>query len=1126
MQNFTNYAKRFYAAFNSILPIPNILFIMRLSVFCGAVLLLSANLMAAEKTKAQNIIDVKVTLTVQDQSLKSALKKLQAESGFNIFYSSSIVDKYTDVSLSPGAKTVEEALSQLLSNTNLDFRQNENEIIIFQKKTTNTVQQAEISVSGIVRDESRNPIPGVTVQSVHNRHNATATDQNGIFGIKVDNLNDTLRLSFVGYRTENVPLRGRNSIEITMHPDVGGLSEVQVIGYGKTSKRDNTGAVSSITAADLGKEVIDNPLEGLQGHIAGMEITQDNGLPGAALRVSIRGAYDPVSAAGYLPLYVIDGVPFTLFNGGQPATDNLNAYGTEGANGGVSPFSLIAPEDIERIDILKDADATAIYGSRGANGVVLITTKKGKQGKTVVNFNVNNGVGKVAHFIPMMNTEEYLAMRTQAYNNSGETISADNGAPDLTVWSQTEDKDWQKYFLGGTAHTTNATGTVSGGDANNTFLLTGTYRNQGTVFPGNYGSNTFSGRLSAGHKSTDQKFDAEASVNYTYMGTNLPSTDLSTLYNLPPNYPIYNADGSLNWTDTNPLSVFMQPTTASTTNLLTNLDLSYKLFTGFTLKANLGYSLTRLTQLQEMPASSQNPAYSPQSSLGSTDNQNSNYIIEPQAQYTTQIGKGKLDAVVGTTFQQTIATGIYLNGTGYSSDLLLNTLAAAGQVSVYYNNYSLYKYTAVFGRVNYNWDEKYIIDGTFRRDGSSRFGADNQFGNFGAIGGSWIFTQEDAMKNISWLNFGKLRASYGVTGNDQIPNYQYLALFSPGGTYYSYAGSSTLLSNTIPNPNLQWEISKKLDAAIELGFFKSRILLKADYYRNRNSDILTYTTVPQQTGNNAYLGNLNAVIQNKGWEFELTTINVQNKDFSWTTNINATINRNKLLSFPDLSQSFYANDYVVGQPVVNPMLFHYTGVDPKTGLPTFQDKNGDGNYDASDMSLAPYGHPWYGGLTNVITYKGVSLDFTFQYNHRMGYKDATLNGQYSPFGSTPMNQSTDYLNRWTAPGSKGYFPAANVDYDPSYGYLAQSDFNWGDASFLKLKTVSLNWTLPKTWVQHLAMSNAQVYLQGQNIATWAKQKYVYDPETTVDGTGPALGTGAYVAFPQLRTIVLGLNVTF
>jgi len=1129
MQKKTAFAKRVFYPFFNIYSRINWLFIMKLSVCCGAILACSLSLLASSKTSGQSIGKEKITIQVQHQSLKAALQKVQDQSGFSIFYPSALVNAYTDVSVDNENRSVAETLDLLLKGTNLIYHQDGNKIIISQNlvKAKEIVTDKAIHIIGIVRDDKDQPIAGVTVQSKSNWKLSTATDQNGHFYIDLPSANDILIFRFIGYNSKEIAIAGQTSIQVRLETAAGSLDEVQIIGYGQTTRRDNTGSVSSITAKDLSKETIDNPLEGLQGRIAGVQITQDNGLPGAALRVNIRGAYDPASQAGFIPLYVIDGVPFTLFNGGSPASDNLNAYGTDGANGGISPFSMIAPEDIERIDILKDADATAIYGSRGSNGVVLITTKKGAKGRTLFNFNVNNGIGEISHYIPMMDLQQYLDLRKDAYAAAGETPSADNGGLDLTSWSQTNSTNWQKYFLGGTAHNTNATASISGGDAQNDFLLSSTYRKQGTVFPGDYGSNSFSGRLNAGHKSADNKFSIDASVNYGYMSTDLPNTDLTAVYNLPPNYPLYNTDGSLNWDVTNPLSYLQSNTTAQTTNLIANANLSYNVFQGFTLRANLGYSNTRLKQQQEEPASAQNPAYSPISSLTYTDNDNSNYIIEPQAEYTRQIGKGKLDAIAGTTFQQNLSSGIYLYGTGYASDALLGSLLGASKVVTYYNNYSLYKYNAFFSRVNYNWEGKYIIDATFRRDGSSRFGENHRFGNFGAVGASWIFTDEEFAKNLSFLSFGKLRGSYGVTGNDQIPNYQYFSLYQAAGSAGAYDGYPVLNPSNIANPNLSWERTNKLDAALELGFLHDRILLKTDYYRNRSSNILTYQAVPTQTGTSSFLGNLDATVQNKGFEFELNTINITNSNLKWTTNINLTFNRNKLLAFPGLSTSYYASSYIIGQPTDVALLYHYTGPDPKTGLPTFQDKNGDGSIDyANDRYIAPYGHPYYGGITNSIAYKSFDLDFTFQYNHRMGYKNATLTYAYSPLGSSYQNETTAILNRWTAPGSSGYFPAASVNYDPSYSNLPSSDFNWGDASYLKLKTVSLNYSLPKNWIKSAGISNATIYLQGQNLYTWAKQKYVYDPDTTVDGAGPAPGTGSIIAFPQLRTIVLGLNCTF
>lgn len=1065
-----------------------------------------------------------VSINVKDAAISKVISTIEKKTPYKFVYNNNLFPADTKVDISVTDQSVAEVLNKILIHTGFTYKVLPGNLIVLTK--LNQVVQP-IRVSGMVVDEDGNPLPGITVRSKTDRHASTATDENGHFHLDLNNNEDVLIFSYMGYATQEIAVGKNPSLKIVLKQAAGNLDEVQVIGYGTTTKRENTGAVSSITAVELGRQTVDNPLTALQGHIAGMQITQDNGLPGAGVRVNIRGAFNGISQAGFLPLYVIDGVPFTLFNGGSPASDNLNSYGASGANGGVSPFSMINPDDIERIDILKDADATAIYGSRGANGVVLITTKKGGKGKTTINVNVNHGIGDVAHFIPMMNTQEYLTMRKEAFANAGITPTTTN-AKDLKVWDQNADTDWQKWGLGNTAQNTNASVAVSGGDAQNSFLFSSAYRKEGTVYRGDYGANTFSNRLNTGHKSMNGKFSIDVSVNYTYMDTFLPIEDLaSDLYKLAPNYPLYNPDGSVNWTSNSPLSYLKQNIKAQTSNLISNMNLAYKVLPGLTLKANVGYTLTSLHQQQPIPASSQNPAGTTKSTLVYTDNDNNNYILEPQATYNKTIGKGTLEALVGTTFQQNKATGIYLTGSGYSNESLINSLLSASSVTTSYNNNSTYKYTAFFGRVNYKWDEKYIIDGTFRRDGSSRFGENHRFGNFGAAGASWIFKQEDFMKGLNFLSFGKLRGSYGITGNDQIPNYQYYALNTVAGSSYSYGGTAVTYPSNIANPDLHWETTKKLDAALELGFFKDRISLKTDYYRNRTSNLLTYISLPAQSGLSSYMGNLNAEVQNKGWEFELNTVNIAQKDFRWTTSINLTINRNKLLSYANLATSSYSNTYVVGQPTDIVMLYHYTGVNPATGLPAVQDKNNDGTITyASDRSIAKYGHPYYAGLTNTVTYQSFSLDFTFQYNHRYGYLNNTLASNYSPYGYSYTNQSTALLNRWTQAGDQAFYPQASVTSNSAYSTLASSDYNWGDASYLKLKTVSLNYVLPKTFLNKIKLSNATVYLQGQNLYTWAKQKYTYDPETTVPGTGSGLGTGQYIALPQIRTIVLGLNCSF
>lgn len=1075
----------------------------------------------------------KLTYTAKNITIDQVFKEIEKQTNYRVLYATNTLNDAAKVSVSFKNTSVKEVVEYLLKDKQLTYDIQLNTVLIKRKERSFIDKIASVFTSsrfnGRIVDENNSPLVGATI-TVKGSKKYAVSGSTGAFVLDLEE-NDVLIISYIGYETKELKVtRGllqsgvASLLDIKLSLAASSLDQVQIIGYGSTTKRNNTGAVSSITAEEIGKQTVDNPLLALQGRIAGVQITQDNGLPGAGARMNIRGAYTGVSGAGYIPLYIIDGVPFTLFNGAQPATDNLNANGVSAANGGVSPFSIIAPEDIERIDILKDADATAIYGSRGSNGVVLITTKKGSKGKTAFNFNVNSGVSNVAKYIPMMNTQEYLATRRAAFARSGVTPTAAN-ALDLTVWDQNAYTDWQKYFIGQTGHTTNATGSVSGGNAQNSFLFSSTYRKQSTVFDGDFGATTFSSRINAGHKSSDGRFNIDGSVNYTYMKNLLPSTDLSTIYNLAPNYPLYNANGSVNWTTTSPLSYNAKTTNAQTTNLFTNVNLSYRIMDGLVVKTNLGYTSTRLKQQQINPASSQNPASAQVSLLRYTDNDNNNYIIEPQAVYTTKIGEGNLEALIGTTFQQTKATGIFLTGTGYNNENLINSLASASSVVTSYSADAIYSYTAVFGRLNYNWQGKYIVDGTYRRDGSSRFGGNNKFGNFGAVGASWIFTQEDFMKNLSFLSFGKLRASYGITGNDQIPNYGYLALYSSAGSSNNYDGTSTYIPSNIQNPDLKWETNKKLDVAVELGFLNDRILLKADYYRNRVSNLLNFITIPSQTGSTGYTANLNATVQTKGFEFELNTINVSAGDFKWSTNLNLTISRNKLLAFDNLENTFYANSYIIGQPTDIRKFYKYTGVNTATGLATYQDLNGDGSISFSgDRYVGYYGHPYYAGMNNSLSYKGFALDFMFQYNHRYGVLNSTLSS--SPAGINYTNMSTALLDRWGAVGDTALFPAASTVNDPSYGNLSSSDVNWGDASYLRLKTVSLNYTFPKAIASKLKLSNLGVYVQGQNIYTWAKQKFTYDPETTLPGTGPGLGTGQYIAFPQVRTIVFGLNCSF
>ncbi|MBV4360193.1 SusC/RagA family TonB-linked outer membrane protein [Pinibacter aurantiacus] len=1105
-----------------------------------AILLLAACLQVSARGFSQL-----VSISQKNASLQTVFKEIEKQTGYQFFYKENVLQHASTVTINVKNATLKQALDACFSNQPLTYGIVDKIIVVKNKQqeapktevlTAPEAQQiAEgIRVKGVVKDNTGRPIASVSVV-IPGTPLGSMTNASGEYLIDNAPENAQLLFSYIGFESQTINIKGRAVINVTLELAKVAMDEMVVIGYGTTTKRLNTGAVSSIKSTDIAKQTIDNPLTAMQGRMPGVVITQDNGLPGGGVRMQIRGLGS--AGAGTIPLYIVDGVPFTLFNGGQPVSDALNAYGTSGANGNISPFSMIAPEDIERIDVLKDADATAIYGSRGANGVVLITTKKGnKGGKTLFNFNVNSGIAKVNHYIPMMNTQQYLTMRRQAFANSGVTPTVSN-AKDLLVWDTTAYTDWQKWAIGGTAHTTNATASVSGGNQQNSFLFSTTYRRQGTVFPGDFINNTLSSRLNAGHKSLNGKFSIDAAISYSYMDSKIPPVDLSTFYNMAPNYPIYNSNGKFNFTLENPVADLLKKYSSQTTNFISSVNIAYKILPSLTAKANLGYTITGLEQTKTNPASSQNisatatpDVIAKANKLTYANNTNTNYIVEPQLEYLKNISNGKLQLLAGTTFQQNKSNGVYLSGSGYSSEALITSISSAATVTANYSNYSLYKYNAVFARANYNWEDKYILDGTFRRDGSSRFGPDHRFGNFGAVGAAWVFTKEDFMNKADFLSFGKLRASYGITGNDQISNYLYNALYSSAWSGYSYMGTGTLVQYSPANPELHWESTKKLDIALELSFLRDRISLKTDFYQNRSGNQLLYIYMPSQSGFTSYTGNLNALIQNKGWEFELNTTNILKKDFTWTTSINLTLNRNKLLEFPDLATSSYASTYVIGQPIDVPLLYHFTGIDKASGIPTFLDVNKDGSIGYSDDRLpAKIGTPYFGGITNSFSYKGFTLDFTFQFNHRYGYVNNTLNDyhtSYYPYGYSYYNQSAPIVDSWTPSNPNAKYPAAGVNYSNDISNLAGSDFNWGNTSFVKFKTLSLAYSLPKKWLSRAGISTASIYAQGQNLYTWAKQKYTYDPETTQPGTGSGLGTGTYIAFPQLRTMVLGLNVSF
>ncbi|MBO9572684.1 MAG: SusC/RagA family TonB-linked outer membrane protein, partial [Chitinophagaceae bacterium] len=908
-------------------------------------------------------------------------------------------------------------------------------------------------------------------------------------------------------------------IIVSLEKNISQLDEVQYIAYGTTSRRFGVGNTASIKAADIEKQPVQNPLFALQGRVPGLLVTQNTGLANGAFTVRIQGRNSIGSKND--PLIVVDGVPIAFETFGANINDPLS--GGTGRSGN-NPINFINPANIESIDILKDADATAIYGSRAANGAILITTKKGKAGKIKVSLGLQEGYGKVAHKVNMLNTRQYLDMRYEAFRNDGLTINS-GVYNDLQVWDTTKYTDWQKELIGGTARYSNFTASVSGGTSTIQYLVGGTLNRTTTVFPGNDASKTGNIHFNLSTASVNQRFKLSITGSYGINGNGVPSTDLTrAALLLAPNAPsLYNADGTLNWAPNaagaatwgNPLASSQYAGYDFSTNSLTsNALLSYSIFHGLTLRSSFGYNSFQTNSFFEVTANAGPPETRENSSNAAYFNNLNSYswIAEPQLIFNRTIGKTSIDALAGGTFQKNFAEFTSVRGSGFVNDLLIRDLNSASSIEGGYDN-TVYRYNALFGRLNFQFDKKYIFNITARRDGSSRFGENNLFNNFWSVGAGWIFTEEKGTGNmLSFLSFGKFRFSYGTTGNDGIGDYAYLNAYSSTLSSIPYQGATGLWTSGIANPYLEWEETRKLMGGIDLGFFKDRILFNLTYQRNRSSNQLQGYPLASFTGQSGFLTNRPATVQNTSWEFSLTTSNIKAKDFTWTTMANLTIPRNKLVAYPGIEETSLAkglDGVIVGQPLGTLPYYHYLSVDPGVGLYTSSNENKEPVFgfpsDEARNILISTDPAYYGGIVNTFGYKGFSLDFLFQFTRQKGPRNLYFfNGMSQPgeFSSEYSNQPVSVLNRWQKPGDDQPIQRFTTGFGTPSVTQTEEYFSW-DASYIRLKNVSLSWQIPNSWSEKMHLQSGSVYFRGQNLATITKYSGL-DPETQNSTTLPPL----------------------
>ncbi|HEY4286362.1 MAG TPA: SusC/RagA family TonB-linked outer membrane protein [Puia sp.] len=1115
-----------------------------------------------------------ITLHEKQASLPSIFDKIRQQTGYDFLVTKNIVKDIRPISIELEKVPLKSALEKVFAGLPLEFEIFDKSILVRKKKpaaagsdqTTATTGEDPIVVRGRVMDTTGTGLGQASIDVSGEKRRKYITNARGEFEISLIQPGDTIHVSYVGYIDKNVVYtKNNNYIYIRLAISQSVLDQTVVQAYGTTSRRYSIGDISTVTAEDIAKQPVSNVALALQGRVPGLLVTPlGGGVPGAAIHLQVRGqnTVNPNQGSSRTntnllynqPLILVDGIPTAMQN--NTPTQLLNSFVAGAGSAGLSPINGINPADIESISILKDADATSIYGSQGANGVIIITTKRGKSGKTQFNINVNTGPNSPVENLKMLHTQPYLQLRRTALaldsiNLATAPSYVQSSFPDVLNFDTTKYTDFVKKFFNGNPMNTDVHASISGGSGSDSYILSGGYTRSAYNLPGNFADNRLSFHSGAHHTSLDRKFNLDFGADLSYDKNNSAVTATAAgAMGLPPDYPdFFTPSGALAWNYNGfalnqIFATLRQPYSIEQFSTNINIKADYEIIPGLRASVLAGYSRADNKEYSAMPRSAQDPS---SNSINATADFSSSIgqsiDIEPQLNYRKYIGKGVLTVLAGGTYTRKASSSTEQDGSGYPDDALLQTIQAARTVMAY-DNSSIYKYVAGFGRINYIHDGKYIINLTGRRDGSSNFGPNHQFGNFGSAGLGWIFSEEKGFKNaLPFISFGKLSGDYGTNGTDGVAAYMFqpfYKIFNSNPT--TFQGSIPFIPNNLDNPNYTWASKHAINVHIDLGFLKDRILLGASWYQNRTGNQLTASPLSSITGFSSVVENMNANVQNRGVEFTLSTKNIQTKDFTWTSTFNISANRNKLISFPGLDHSAYSGTYEIGKPVTLLYGFKYAGLNPTNGVYQFYKGNGKSlanllAYDSTALNYTPLSKggdevvlgnsepAFYGGLGNSFTYKGISLSMFFQFSkaYAANYQSAVYSigvpGSMTNFPAfiqdqlwTSPNDKNAVLERpTTVNGSTKTAQAASK----AEGYFIASSGAYSDDFYVRLKTLSISYSLPRKWVKTMHMTNFNVYINAQNVLTFTNYKYG-DPEMP----------GQMVGIPTQRIIAGGLSVSF
>ncbi|AFD05453.1 SusC/RagA family TonB-linked outer membrane protein [Solitalea canadensis] len=964
------------------------------------------------------------------------------------------------------------------------------------------VMAQDVVVTGKVVTANNEPLPGVSV-TVKGTTKGTATDGNGAYTVKAPS-NATLTFNFIGYVGQEISVGSRTTINVTLKEDALNLEQVVVIGYGTQKKKDLTGAVAVVSSKDFESRPNTQFADVLSGKTAGVQVISPSGKPNAGFNIRIRGTSTVTS--GSQPLYIVDGVPTT-------DTRSIN------------------PNDIENLTVLKDASAAAIYGASGSNGVVLITTKRGKTGETKIDFSAYGSTSSVWKRQDVLNADQYKSLMSELGY--------------ITDWSKyTANTDWQdEIFRNGAAQ--NYQLSASGGNDKTTYFFSGGWlKNDGVV------RNNTMDRLNF-KVSLDQKVNnwLTAGVNANFSKWHdVDITDntgvarggvLLGVQATPPVIGIYNTDGSftgnpfkLSWE--NPVSSTDAPIQDYYNNrLLGNVYGEAKILPELKFRSSLGldYTTTKYDYFLDPFRTDWGRA---NSGIGRTESNLNNYwISENTFTYNKTLGaKHDLTALAGFVASKNTWELTKMEVKGYAGTAV--TTVNGGSTIVSSDGTKQEKSNASFiSRLGYTYDNKYLFTANFRADASSVFGPNNKWGYFPSVSAGWRISEEDFFKNVSFINDLKLRAGWGLVGNDQIANYAWFGLINTGANYP--IGGSILPGNypgSIQNEDLKWEETVQTNIGLDVALLNSRISLSADAYVKNTKDLLLNLPVPTATGFDNGLINAGKV-RNKGIEFILSTRNLVNK-FKWSTDFNISFNRNEVIDvkgLPIYSGDIYdrGNASVVKEGLPLGSFYGYIseGVDPATGNMKYKDVNGNKSFDQGDRTVIGDANPdFIYGLTNTFSYKNWGLNLFLQ---GVQGNDILNASRIETEGLLDFkNQSAAVLKRWTKPGQITDIPKAEVN-NKSNSEVSTRFIE--DGSYLRVKSLTLSYDFTSAALKRLKLGTLRLYVTGENLLTFTNYKG-FDPEVSVYGNSteakvaniaPGIDYGTY---PQVRSYLFGVNLSF